>query len=30
MIDYGNQEFAATTSLKNVGRKKAASGCGHS
>ena len=29
MVEYGNQAFAATTSLKSVGRKKAASGCGH-
>ena len=29
MVEYGNQAFAATTSLKSVGRKEDASGCGH-
>ena len=29
MVEYGNQAFVATTSLKSVGRKEEASGCGH-
>ena len=29
MVEYGNQVFAATTSLKSVGRNKTALGCGH-